>query len=48
MHPIGGDFEPNNEVDQLRWERVDVALGLLDYDHDRDLVRSALGGAGVE
>ena len=37
-----------NPIDQLRWERVDVALGLLDYDHDRDLVRSALGGAGVE
>jgi 8-oxo-dGTP diphosphatase len=48
MHPTGGDFEPNDEVDQLRWERVDVALGLLDYDHDRDLVRSALGDAGVE
>ena len=46
MRPIGGDFEPNDEVDELRWERRrTLRSALLDYDHDRDLVRSALGGA---
>jgi 8-oxo-dGTP diphosphatase len=48
MTPVDGEFKPNDEVDDMRWEGVDDALGLLDYDHDRDLVRSALGDPGVE
>jgi 8-oxo-dGTP diphosphatase len=35
-------FKPNDEVDELRWLRLDEAVELLDYDHDRDLVRKAL------
>jgi 8-oxo-dGTP pyrophosphatase MutT (NUDIX family) len=48
MTPLGGEFEPNDEVDDLRWAGVEDALELLDYEHDRELVRSALGDRGVE
>jgi 8-oxo-dGTP diphosphatase len=40
MRPLDGDFVPNDEVDELRWLGRDEALELLDYDHDRDLVRT--------
>jgi 8-oxo-dGTP diphosphatase len=35
-------FKPNSEVDELRWLELDDAIELLDYDHDRELVRDAL------
>lgn len=35
-------FKPNDEVDELRWVGLEEALELLDYDHDRELVRKAL------
>ena len=31
-------FEPNDEVDELRWATRDEALALLSYPHDRDLI----------
>ena len=40
MEAVGGEFEPNAEVDELRWLTPAVALGLLTYGPDRDLVRS--------
>ena len=39
MRPLGGDFTPGDEVDELRWLAPETALGLLDYEHDRRLVR---------
>ena len=36
-------FKPNSEVDELRWLELDDATDLLDYEHDRELVRKALG-----
>jgi len=48
MRAVGGEFEPDDEVDDMRWERVHDALGVLDYEHDRDLVRAALIAPGVE
>lgn len=36
VHP----FVPNAEVDRLCWCSPDDALGLLSYEHDRELVRS--------
>ena len=42
MTPLEGSFEPGDEVDELRWVTPAEATGLLDYAHDRDLVRSAL------
>jgi 8-oxo-dGTP pyrophosphatase MutT (NUDIX family) len=40
MRPLGGEFTPNDEVDELRWLPLGEAAELLDYDHDRELVRS--------
>jgi 8-oxo-dGTP diphosphatase len=41
MRPLEGRFEPNDEVDELRWVPVERATGLLDYAHDRELVAAA-------
>jgi 8-oxo-dGTP diphosphatase len=42
MRPVGGEFAPSGEVDELRWLEPAAALELLDYEHDRELVREAL------
>jgi 8-oxo-dGTP diphosphatase len=45
MAPVEQDhagFERNDEVDELRWLSPGDALDLLDYDHDRALVRKAM------
>lgn len=34
----GGEFEVNDEVDELRWLSPKQARKLLDYDHDRRLI----------
>jgi 8-oxo-dGTP pyrophosphatase MutT (NUDIX family) len=39
MTPLGGEFRPNREVDELRWVPVDQAAALLSYEHDRDVLR---------
>ena len=45
MEPEGEvPFEPNDEVDELRWASADEASALLDYEHDRELVAEALAG----
>lgn len=38
MEVVGGDFVPNDEVDELRWLAPADAMKLLSYEHDRDLV----------
>jgi 8-oxo-dGTP pyrophosphatase MutT (NUDIX family) len=45
MRATGGDFAPNDEVDELRWLTPARAVGLLDYDHDRALVSELGAGA---
>ncbi len=40
MQPIDGAFEPNLEVDELRWLSFGDAAQLLDYQHDRELLES--------
>lgn len=50
MEPIddagdGSGFEPNDEVDELRWLSLREAAGLVDYEHDR-LLLTALDAAG--
>jgi 8-oxo-dGTP pyrophosphatase MutT (NUDIX family) len=40
MQPRGGEFEPNPEVDEVRWLVPSAASELLSYEHDRDLVAS--------
>jgi 8-oxo-dGTP diphosphatase len=43
MRPGKGRFEPHDEVDELRWLTGREAERVLTYDHDRELVRFALG-----
>ncbi|TFV61747.1 NUDIX hydrolase [Geodermatophilus sp. DF01-2] len=44
MRVVGGDFLPNDEVDELRWMQVDEACALASHAHDRavlaDLART--------
>jgi 8-oxo-dGTP diphosphatase len=40
MQPVGGNFTPSEEVDELRWLGRAEALALLTYEHDRQLLRS--------
>jgi 8-oxo-dGTP pyrophosphatase MutT (NUDIX family) len=42
MRPLSGAFEPNAEVDELRWLDAAEAIELLDYEHDRELVKTLL------
>lgn len=44
MHPTGEGpgFEPNHEVDELRWVPVAVAIRTLSYERDRDVLTRAL------
>ncbi len=42
MTPEGGAFEPGDEVDELRWMRLDEAEGILTYRHDRDLLQAVI------
>jgi 8-oxo-dGTP diphosphatase len=48
MDVLEGHFEPNDEVDQLRWLALDEALACLTYDHDRDLVLMGLRHAAED
>ncbi len=38
MEVEGGEFEPNDEVDEIRWATPAEAHELLTYDRDRDLL----------
>jgi 8-oxo-dGTP diphosphatase len=38
MRPVSGSFEPNYEVDELRWLPVEEAKALLSHEYDRNLV----------
>jgi 8-oxo-dGTP diphosphatase len=44
MQALGGSFEPNHEVDELRWLPVEAAAALCSHEHDRlvlaDLART--------
>jgi 8-oxo-dGTP diphosphatase len=42
MEPVEGKFEPHGEVDELRWVTPEEADELLTYEHDKDLVHTAL------
>ena len=42
MEPVGGEFVPNDEVDDLRWVAPDEAVGLLTYPRDALVVSEAV------
>jgi 8-oxo-dGTP diphosphatase len=46
MEPLEGAFRSGPEVDRLRWLPADEAIELLDYEHDRELVREAVAAMG--
>ena len=41
MDPIEGEFEPNDEVDEIRWVPVSEVEALLTHADDFELVRAA-------
>ena len=41
MEPLGGDFEPNDEVDEIRWVPVRDARAVLTHGDDLDLIEQA-------
>jgi 8-oxo-dGTP diphosphatase len=43
MEPIGGEFAPSHEVDELRWVALEDASAVLSYEHDRELLREVVG-----
>jgi 8-oxo-dGTP diphosphatase len=40
MEPVGGEFTPTGEVDEIRWLAREEAASLLSYDRDRVLLDS--------
>jgi 8-oxo-dGTP diphosphatase len=48
MEPLAGEFQPNDEVDELQWMTPDEAAERLSYDHDRELVLMAARHAAEE
>jgi 8-oxo-dGTP diphosphatase len=42
MEPAGGDFTPNDEVDELLWLEPAEALVRLSYEFDRELVQKQI------
>ena len=38
MEPVGGEFTPNDEVDEVRWLPARDAIELLTYPFDRELM----------
>ena len=42
MQVLSGEFEVNDEVDELRWLSKADALELLSYEHDRELVAALI------
>ena len=47
MTPVGGEFHPTDEVDEIRWVPVAEAPALLSYDRDLEVLASlstAVGG----
>jgi 8-oxo-dGTP diphosphatase len=39
MAPAGGEFAPNDEVDELRWLTPSEAVALLTYPRDKELAQ---------
>ena len=44
MRALGGQFTPNDEIDDLRWVPVATAADLVTHDHDRAVLEDAARG----
>ena len=42
MTPVGGRFQPNDEVDEMRWLPLEEALALLTHDRDREMLATVM------
>jgi 8-oxo-dGTP diphosphatase len=42
MHPLGGDFTPGAEVDEIRWIPLPDGVDQLTYERDRAVVNALL------
>jgi len=38
MRPVGGEFAPHDEVDEIRWETAENAAGILSWSRDLPLL----------
>jgi 8-oxo-dGTP diphosphatase len=47
MEVVSGEFEPNDEVDELLWLPVDEARSKLSYKHDRRVLDALPVASGV-
>jgi 8-oxo-dGTP pyrophosphatase MutT (NUDIX family)/phosphohistidine phosphatase SixA len=47
MHADGGDFLPTNEVDELRWLRLDDARELLTHERDKEVLDKFVRGPAL-
>jgi len=45
MVPVAGEFEPNDEVDELRWLDPAEAASLVTYDTDRKVLEALSSGS---
>jgi 8-oxo-dGTP pyrophosphatase MutT (NUDIX family) len=43
MEPLGGEFVPSKEVDEVQWLAPADADRMLSYEHDRELLREVSG-----
>ena len=42
MRPVNGEFQPNDEVDEVRWLEPATAVDLLSYARDHEVLATAL------
>jgi 8-oxo-dGTP diphosphatase len=45
MTALSGEFEPNDEVDEVRWLAPEEAADLLTYERDREVIAAAAADA---
>jgi 8-oxo-dGTP diphosphatase len=41
MEPLGGEFEPHQEIDEIRWLVPEEAEAALSYERDREILRES-------
>ena len=42
MQPVGGEFHPHREVDEIRWVSPEAAKTLLTHDHDAEVLQAVV------
>jgi 8-oxo-dGTP diphosphatase len=47
MRPLGGAFQPHDEVDDARWLPIEEADAELSYERDREILNAFAAGSAV-